>query len=415
MAKENSPITVLAIVDLDKSWKQIKTALLKDKKYNLLEAVELDGKITQTIHETSPDVIFIGLSWGDQTSLKFIDETNSRHPNIALIAILDEDQNDLIQSVMLAGARGFISHPFNQTNLLKTLERVNELQTRTVKSSNSTAKATTKSESKNTVAVFSPRGGAGCTLISSNLALGLLEKSQQRVILVDGKQYFGHLDVIFNLRSRNSIADLIQISEEIDQNIIKDVVESHVSGLDILLGPNSFSAAQSILPEALFNVLVNVRRSYNYTVIDAGNSLSDNTVTLLDMATNILVVLNPDLASLRDVSEFNEIIQSLNYPPSKIHYVLNNSDMIGGISKQYIEDALKIEFLEEIPEDRQAALLSINRGVPLLFKDPEHKISQSIYKIAEKVMGMSTTVPLKATNSSNPVPEDALSKSSRLG
>ena len=121
---------------------------------------------------------------------------------------------------------------------------------------------------------------------------------------------------------------------------------------------------------------------YNFIIIDAGSFLDENTVTLMDMSDRVLLVANPDLASLHDVSRFSQISHTLGYPPGKLLVVLNRVGMLGGVSSKDIALALRQPPFAEIPEDGTKAIRSLNRGVPLYFKYPRNSVSRSIRNLA---------------------------------
>ena len=103
------------------------------------------------------------------------------------------------QQTTLAGARAFIVQPFTQVNLLSTLRRVRDLEARRSKLlSPPAASSAEKAQPVRTLAVFSPRGGVGCSTVAVNLAVALHEETGARVLLLEGKLFFGHLDVLLN-------------------------------------------------------------------------------------------------------------------------------------------------------------------------------------------------------------------------
>ena len=74
--------------------------------------------------------------------------------------------------------------------------------------------------------------------------------------MLGGKLFFGHLGLMLNLRTNNSIADLIPHAAQLDDALIRDVVVEHVSGIHVLMEPFNFQVAQGIRPQELFNILV---------------------------------------------------------------------------------------------------------------------------------------------------------------
>ncbi len=239
--------------------------------------------------------------------------------------------------------------------------------------------------------MFSPRGGVGCSTLAANLALALRDHTAERVLLLDGKLLFGHIGLMLNVRTPNSIADLIPHAATLDDELVGEVVAEHASGIHVLLRPSEVEVAQGIRAEDLFNVLTGVSRMYDFIVIDAGSTLNETTVTLMDAADRILLVATPDLAALYDVSQFVQVSASLAYPQSKLLVILNRAGMMGGVKTHDVEAALHHQVFAQIPEDGPNALRSVNRGIPLMMKYPRKPVSKAIQQLARSLAEMAET------------------------
>jgi pilus assembly protein CpaE len=233
------------------------------------------------------------------------------------------------------------------------------------------------------------------------MAIALRETTNKRVLLVGGKLYFGHLGLMLNVRTNNSIADLIPHASQLDDALIRDVVFEHASGIHVLVEPFDFQVAQGIRPQDLYNVLVGLRRNYDLIIIDAGSSLNENTVTILDVADRILLVTAPDLASLHDAKRFIEMSRSLDYQPGKMLVALNRSGMEGSVKSSDISASLNQDLFMEIPDGGSKVLLSLNRGIPLIIRYPRNSASRAIQKMAKKI-GQEEV--LETAVSPNPIP-----------
>jgi pilus assembly protein CpaE len=211
---------------------------------------------------------------------------------------------------------------------------------------------------------------------------------------VDGKLYFGHLDVMLNIRSRNNIADLVPHASALDSGLIGDVVVEHASGMHVLISPADVQVAQGFRSEDLFNILTALARVFDFVIIDAGSALNENTVTIMDAVDRILLVTTPDLAALHDASRFIQVSRSLSYSPEKIMVVLNRANQLGGVRVRDIEAALRRELFAQVPDDGANPLRSINRGIPLSLKYPRSPASQAVRKLARTLVEMGMAAPV---------------------
>ena len=150
--------------------------------------------------------------------------------------------------------------------------------------------------------------------------------------------------------------------------------------------PISIFEAQGIKPENLFTVIQSLQQVFTNIIIDGGNNLNENTVTYMDSSDKILLVLNPDLASMRDVRQFMEVASTLSYPKDKTLLILNQTGRKADVKREEIETILKAKIFGKIPSDENIALSSLNEGVPILLKSPRHPVSKAFTDITTELV-----------------------------
>ncbi len=397
MPNLSSPTRIVAISDAGPTQQQIIDTLSAQQDFTLVALLHDIERTGRELRAAEPEIILIDHQIGGQPTLDLIDDLAMQFPEAALVAIMPDNNPLRAQQVTLAGARAFIVQPFTQVNLLSTLRRVRDLERRRAKPQSEAQPKETGSQPLRTLAVYSPRGGCGCSTVAANLAIALREKTGKRVLLLEGKLFFGHLDILLNLRTRNTLADLIPHANSIDEGLVREVITPHVSGIDVLLGPTDVQFAQGIRAQDLYGVTASLQRLYDFVVIDAGSTLNENTVTLLDLADRILLVTNPDLAALHDASRFLQLSQSLAYPPGKVLVLLNRADVPGGVKTRDIRAALRHELSLIVPDGGPDALRSLNRGVPLVLKYPRNPASLAFKSMANSLASQGDSQPGRAT------------------
>jgi len=416
MAQKNEPVRVVFIGDPGATEQQIVASFSSEQEFKLIDIISAPDRLIRDLRAADAEIILIDYQLAGQLTLDSIDDLAVQFTDAPIVAILPKDDPVQAQQVMLAGARAFIYQPFTQINLLSTLRRVRDLEGRYRQSHmiKSTSVAETARPLK-VISVFSSRGGVGCTTVAANLALALLEETNARILLMEGKLFFGHLNVMLNLRPHNTIADLIPHANNLDEGLVHDVIIRHATGLNVLLAPTSIQVAQGIRPDDLYSLFMGLQKWFDYVVVDAGSSLSENTVTLMDASDRILLVANPDLASLHDTSRFIQISRSLAFPPDKMMIVLNRDGMPGGVRTRDIEAVMHYPLFAQIPEDSQNVLRSLNRGVPLIMRYPRSPATRAIRQMARTITSMSTAQVQQATPTADKARKEALLASSRLG
>jgi pilus assembly protein CpaE len=390
MNPANKQIRVVSVCDPGATQQQITEALNTQKEFTLVDILTTKEMLVKQLRSLEPDILLVDSQLEGESTLDIIDDLALQFPNASLVAILPTNDPLTAQQVMLAGARAFLITPFSQINLISTLRRVSELEGRRQQTKTYIPSASPEATRPlRSVTVYSPRGGTGVTTIAANTAIALAEETGKRVLLFEGKVFFGHLEVILNLRVQNSISDLIPHANNMDEGLVRDVVTPHPSGIHVLLAPSNVQIAQGIRAEDIYNVYMGVARYYDYVVVDAGGPLNEISVTLMDAADRVLLVTTPDLASLHDTSRFLQLSRSLAYPAEKILMVLNKAGIEGGIKLRDIESVLHNQVYHQIPSDPANILRSINRGIPYLVQYPRSQASKSVQQLARNLMSIS--------------------------
>lgn len=410
MARQSEKSQVLLVTEDPVLTREVanKIGFLGD--FLLISKESFIGDLDNTIKSYKPDLVLLDFNFKENKILDFIDEFVLSHPSLPLVVIIGPENIQNSNSVVLSGARAFITTPIDINNLDKTLNRVIELSSRYAHQADEIPTApkndTVKGE---TFVVFSPKGGVGCTTVATNLAISM-RKRYGDVLLLDAKFLFGHVTLALNIRTANSIVDLLGHASNLDEGLIRQVALPHPSGIDVLPAPNSLSEGQGIRPGDLFNVLKALKEIYDVIIIDAGNYLDENTVTLMDAATYILVVLTPEIASMRDTRKYLDITRSLGYPKSKVKLILNKSGRRAGMHKDEIERVIKSPVIGTISLDNNAMPSSINEGVPIVTKKQRHEISRAFTRLAKDLSELPKTLEQPTIDSAS-----ALNQSSQFG
>jgi pilus assembly protein CpaE len=248
------------------------------------------------------------------------------------------------------------------------------------------------------IAVFSPKGGVGCTTIAVNLAVALQRTmgEERKVGVMDVSLQFGDVGVMLNLQAHRSMSDLVPHLDELDSDLLTTVLAPHGSGIKALLAPphpeESETLLTSTVPDAgtgssspVGALLGLMRQEFDLTIVDMWSWIDDVTLTVLDAATMIMLVITPNIPAIKSARLFLEVADRLNYSMDKIALVVNRIDRRTGIRVEQIEQAM-IPVVGQIPLDEQTVQASVNHGVPFVMRDETRPISEGILHLSEHVM-----------------------------
>lgn len=236
------------------------------------------------------------------------------------------------------------------------------------------------------ISVFSLRGGVGVTSLAVNLAVSLAQMWQVEVPLIDLALESGHGALMLNLKPKYTLAELSQRTEEsIDQELLDGYLVHHESGVRLLAAPPSPEQADLVTPDLPHTVLPMLKSKFEYIVVDTASSFSEITLAALDLSDLIIVVLSPDLASLKVSAATMDVFQALGYPKERLAVVINLIFPQSGLPPKKIEAALGLPVNVVIPYERTLFVEAINSGVPAVWGYPTASASTTIGQLAFQV------------------------------
>jgi pilus assembly protein CpaE len=405
---EQERIKVLIVDDIGETRENLRKLLSFDPGIEVVGAAGSGPEGIEMAKEFLPHIVLMDINMPDMDGIAATEALLQEVPSAQVVIVSVQGETDYVRRAMLAGARDFLTKPPSGDELMGTIRRVHEKgqARRQVAPPQAPAGAQRVREEApkedlngDLIAVFGPKGGVGCTTVAVNLAIALQETAGDagKVALVDASLQFGDVGVMLNLRANRSIADLADDVIDEDSDLLSSVVTAHGSGIKVLLAPPHPEAAEALISGSsavgseraggsrrLRQILEVAKRDFNTVVVDTWSWLDDNTLTVFDEASLIVLVVDTSIPAIKSARLFLEVAGKLDYSMAKIALVVNGSGRRSPVRPEQIEQAL-IPVTAEIPLDEQAAEEAANRGVPLLVRDRSRPICQSLLELAGKV------------------------------
>jgi pilus assembly protein CpaE len=400
MAAGTDKINVLIVDDIPETRENVRKLLAFESDVEVIGVAATGREAVQLARDLQPNIIMMDINMPDMDGITAVELITREVPIAQVIMMSVQSEADYLRRSMLAGARDFLTKPFTGEDLVSTIRRVHRMgQTRAATlaaaaplaaqpqaGKGGTGVAALPGQEGGVIVVFGPKGGIGTTTLAVNLAVALQQRLDGgRTILVDASLQFGDVGVFLNLPPNRNITDLCATIDDLDPDSIDTSAVAHASGIRALLAPPRPEMADLVSPDYLKRILEELRRQYDFIVIDTATIINDTILTALDLADRIVLVATPDIPSIKNARLFFEITDALNYSPHKIMLVLNKMDRRSGITAQMIEDNIKHQVVGQIPLDEFLVLTSINRGVPIMVDQRAKPIGQAIQQLAERV------------------------------
>jgi pilus assembly protein CpaE len=237
--------------------------------------------------------------------------------------------------------------------------------------------------SARTIAVFSLRGGSGVSTIATNLAVSLSRIWNFPTTLVDMVMMGGQSALYLNQPLKNTWSEIAQFSvEEVDKEAVQSALLPHESGVYTLASPRRPEQAEMVTP-GIVTKTINILKSQNeYLVLDLPHDFNETTLAGLDIADQKIIVLQPEVISIRGAIVALDTFDNLGYPPDNILLVLNWTFPRKGISIEDIERSMKKKIGIVIPYATDTFTEALNYGVPLALSNPDDSLTMLFEDLA---------------------------------
>jgi len=389
-------IRVLIVDDIAESRESVKRMLQFDATLDVIGMARSGKEAIEMSQQLTPDVIIMDINMPDIDGITATELIRKKVPFAHIVILSVQSDPSYMRRAMLAGARDFLTKPpmidelnsaVKRAGLMAQDERAKSASVFTTvgvgTSQNIPAQLLT--QSGKIIVVYSPKGGAGCTTIATNLAIAL-QSDETKAVLVDGSLQFGDVAVFLNEQIKNSVLDLTMRADELDVEVVEEVLLKHnPTGIRVLPAPAKPELADQINGEQFGKMLNFLQKMYAYIIVDTASYLTDVVQSSLDVADLIILVTTQEIPTIKSCSAFLALADNSGIKRNRICFIMNRYDKRIAISPERIGESLRQPVEISIPYDEKIVPLSINRGIPFVTDSKSQPIGKSILSLADVV------------------------------
>ncbi|MFT5774865.1 AAA family ATPase [Hyphomonas sp.] len=248
------------------------------------------------------------------------------------------------------------------------------------------------------ISVIGAKGGVGSSTIAHNLAWALAENARVNTTLVDLDLSFGTTALDFNQETPQTIADALLAPERADDAVIERLLAKATDRLSLFTAPATINQIMDIPDETFTTVIESVRRNVPYMVLDLPHTWSRWVQRTLVASDEVIIVCQPDLASLRNGKNFMDQLKGQRPNDNPPRLVLN----MCGVPKRPeipVKDfaaAIGVEPEIILPFEPELFGTAANNGQMISETDATSRASMAIDHLASVLTGRAVVQPTKS-------------------
>lgn len=401
-------IEILIVDDIPETRENLRKLLYFESDIEIVGMASNGHEAIQQARSLQPHIVLMDINMPDMDGIAASQEITRVAPTCQVIMMSVQSEADYLRRSMLAGAMDFLTKPFTSEELSSSIHRVYDMgasrraamPARPVveegRPEGPAAPARRPRPGGKLLLVYSPKGGTGCSTVAMNLAMALQKVTSKQVALVDASLQFGDIDALLNLQAHVTIADATARIDELDADLLNAMMSPHASGIRVLAAPPAPELSETITADDLKNILSLLRREFAYVVVDTWSFLDDMVLAALDLAERILIVMTPEIPSVKSTKQFLEVAEALQYPLNQVDLILNKIIARDTIRAEQLESSMKHTVRAQLEFDPRSIRQATNQGLPLVIAEPNHPLSQRFLELAREVVAVLEPKPVEA-------------------
>ncbi len=275
---------------------------------------------------------------------------------ISIFAASSNSDPDHIIAAMRSGCSEYLLKPFQPDQILNALAHVAARQ----------QGGRLPGQKGRVLTVMGAKGGAGVTSLALHLALNLVQRQNQKCLLVDQHPAFGDLALCLGLgRHQYSFYELVHNMDRLDADLLQGFLLQHSSGLSVLDSPEAIHAFSNTSSDAIEHTLAFLAENYQFVIVDCPPGLTEDTCAVIRQSDRLAIVITPELPAIHNAIRSIQYLTGLHYPDENIDIVLNRYSRKNPLSEREIEASLHRSIAVKIPNDYDLVVNAINAGTPI--------------------------------------------------
>jgi pilus assembly protein CpaE len=284
----------------------------------------------------------------------------------------------LYRDLLAVGFNDYLSMPFAEGTMARTVERAMEARERTGGAMVQNANVA-KDAKPRTLSVIGARGGVGTTTAALTIAAMLGARLQEEVLLIDFDLHYGSLMLALDLEAIDALREALDQPDRIDALFIQQVAQKKSEYLYAMGAEEPPTGSFQARQHAASDFLRSFHRRFRWIVADVPRGDPALQRQVLEGSSDILLITDLSLPGVRDAMRLQQMVHEV-APGAQLRIATSGAvdARRSAVKVADVERTLKRKVDCQIPADAAAALQAINFGKPLSEAAPNSGIVKAL-------------------------------------
>ena len=243
-------------------------------------------------------------------------------------------------------------------------------------------------------AVVAAKGGVGASTVAHNLAFSIAQDLDIDTVIADLDLGFGTAALDFNQDPPQGIAEAVFSPDRVDVAFVDRLLSKCTDHLSLLAAPAMLDRTYDFPGDSFDGVLDSLRTSVPSIVLDVPHLWSAWTRRVIVSADQIVIVAEPELASLRNAKNLLDLLKVARPNDAPAQVLLNK---VGVPKRPEIKSAdfakaLDAQLIGTIPFDAAVFGAAANNGQMIAETSGGTKLAEMFRQLAQNITGRGEVV-----------------------
>ncbi len=301
-------------------------------------------------------------------------------PQLPIVLVAEGLTTDVLRASIRVGFKDVLDAPLDQQKIESMLRHIEKAE------SVSRGDLPAKAKIGKVVTIMSPKGGAGKTMTTVNVGLGLamMSGTPERIVIMDADLQFGDVCISLQVEPQHTIVDAARDIEKLDEAMLESLLATHSAGMRVLSSPLEPSLADEVSTQVVVRTLGMLKRMFDYVLIDTAPFLDEPVLSILERSDTVLLVVDMDLPAVKNAKLALDTLKLIKFPFEKMKLVLNRVNSKARLDIGELERSLGLEVQAAISSDKLVPR-AVNEGDPVVSLYPRSRVAKDLRGVAALV------------------------------